>query len=188
MIEMVEWLDLAKRFDGKVKVADLDPRESPNWCKHGFVLAFTFMMVQNISFESAIRQTIILGGDTHANCMIVGAMIGGMLGVQWIPDKMQQTLLSSNQENWAEKERPLVLQPANSFMGCFEKLMTKASTSIVVDMRQRVIDDKIVDQGLDLTQKEEESKESTPAKSDEEQMIETKLILQQQEIAPEGQQ
>lgn len=36
-------------------------------------------------FEMAMRQTLLIGGDTDTNSCIVGGMIGAYLGVESIP-------------------------------------------------------------------------------------------------------
>jgi ADP-ribosyl-[dinitrogen reductase] hydrolase len=43
--------------------------------RYGFVLAFHFLR-QTTSFEDAIRQTLMKGGDTDTNAAIVGGMVG----------------------------------------------------------------------------------------------------------------
>jgi ADP-ribosyl-[dinitrogen reductase] hydrolase len=96
MTEMVEWLDLAKKLDGKCTVADLDPSENTSWVKYGFVLAFMFLLVKNITFEKAIKDTIVLGGDTNTNAAIVGGMIGAVVGIKGLPEDLVKKIEDCN--------------------------------------------------------------------------------------------
>jgi len=76
------------------------PPHDPHSVKHGFILAFYFLhQAQNKNdlsqfYDDAIRQTIMSGGDTAANCAIVGGLIGCLVGVKKLPMKMLSSLFS----------------------------------------------------------------------------------------------
>lgn len=133
MKDAVEWLDLAKRFDGKCCVAEMDPSENVSWLKYPFVLAFMHMLNPNVTFTRALRETLMLGGDTHVNCMIVGALVGARDGVESLPAEMTQKVIACDYQNG--KRRPVELQPFCSFMRCFDKVFDKASSQVVVDIQ-----------------------------------------------------
>jgi ADP-ribosylglycohydrolase len=61
------------------------------WVRHGFVLAFHFLR-NKTSYEEAILQTLLCGGDTDTNACIVGALIGS-LGSSGIPKYMKEPVL-----------------------------------------------------------------------------------------------
>ncbi|KAF1316004.1 Adp-ribosyl- glycohydrolase, partial [Globisporangium splendens] len=58
----------------------------------GFVLAIHFLR-QNASYEDAIRQTLLKGGDTDTNAAIVGGLIGALHGERAIPEHMKAPVL-----------------------------------------------------------------------------------------------
>uniref|UniRef100_K3WZ12 ADP-ribosylglycohydrolase n=1 Tax=Globisporangium ultimum (strain ATCC 200006 / CBS 805.95 / DAOM BR144) TaxID=431595 RepID=K3WZ12_GLOUD len=58
----------------------------------GFVLAIHFLR-QNTSYEDAIRQTLLKGGDTDTNAAIVGGLIGALHGERSIPERMKAPVL-----------------------------------------------------------------------------------------------
>jgi len=61
------------------------------WVRHGFVLAFHFLR-NKTSYEEAILQTLLCGGDTDTNACIVGGLIGS-LGSGGIPKYMKEPVL-----------------------------------------------------------------------------------------------
>ena len=61
------------------------------WVRHGFVLAFHFLR-NKTSYEEAIMQTLLCGGDTDTNACIVGGLIGS-LGSGGIPRYMKEPVL-----------------------------------------------------------------------------------------------
>ncbi|KAG6946393.1 hypothetical protein JG688_00016066 [Phytophthora aleatoria] len=72
------------------------PLESPRVVGHvrwAFVLA-TYFLRQNESYERAIQQTLLKGGDTDTNAAIVGGLIGALHGVESIPSRMREAVLT----------------------------------------------------------------------------------------------
>ena len=64
---------------------DLDFTEEESHVRHSFILAFYFLLRSpKCSYETAIRQTIQLRGDTDTNACIVGGMLGALFGSEGI--------------------------------------------------------------------------------------------------------
>lgn len=60
--------------------------------KHAFILALYFLRTR-ASYEDAIRQTLVLGGDTDTNAAIVGGLMGALCGASAIPEYMKDPVL-----------------------------------------------------------------------------------------------
>ncbi len=56
--------------------------------KHAFTLAFTHLR-KKTSYEMAIYDTLLEGGDTDTNAAIVGGLIGALHGYESIPEYMR---------------------------------------------------------------------------------------------------
>jgi hypothetical protein len=54
------------------------------WVRIALQHAF-FHLARSTSFEAALVQTVVKGGDTDTNAAIAGALLGATLGVQAIP-------------------------------------------------------------------------------------------------------
>ncbi len=63
--------------------------------KHGFTLAFHFL-VHQFSFKEAIIQTLLMSGDTDTNACIVGGMIGAQTGSKSLPRNSLEKLLNES--------------------------------------------------------------------------------------------
>ncbi|KAK1930541.1 ADP-ribosyl-[dinitrogen reductase] glycohydrolase [Phytophthora citrophthora] len=70
-----------------------------------FVLATHFLR-QNESYERAIQQTLLKGGDTDTNAAIVGGLIGALHGVESIPPRMREVVLAFDASKPAATHRP----------------------------------------------------------------------------------
>ncbi|KAL3662491.1 hypothetical protein V7S43_012346 [Phytophthora oleae] len=70
-----------------------------------FVLATHFLR-QNESYERAIQQTLLKGGDTDTNAAIVGGLIGALHGVQAIPPRMREDVLAFDASKPATTRHP----------------------------------------------------------------------------------
>lgn len=84
--EVNEWLEDVAR--GELPYA----REKIGWIKIGFSLAFHHLF-NGSSFTAAMRQTLLLGGDTDTNACIVGAMVGARCGASAIPIEWREAVL-----------------------------------------------------------------------------------------------
>ncbi|MGV1045485.1 ADP-ribosylglycohydrolase family protein [Limnohabitans sp.] len=67
-------------------------REKIGWVKIGFSLAFHHLL-NGSTFTAAMRQTLLLGGDTDTNACIVGAMVGARQGASGIPQEWRDAVL-----------------------------------------------------------------------------------------------
>ena len=59
------------------------------FAQHAFVLAFYFLVLSDKVpasklYDWAMRQILMLGGDTDTNCAIAGGMIGALIGIKQI--------------------------------------------------------------------------------------------------------
>ena len=74
--------------------------------KHAFILAFYCLLrVENDfssngeeAFDFAIRQTLMLAGDSDTNCAIVGGLVGAYVGIKAMPASKVQKVLECNVE------------------------------------------------------------------------------------------
>ena len=58
--------------------------------------SYTFYYLKlELSYEEAIRRTLLLGGDTDTNAAIVGGLMGAYHGVDAIPEKWRNAVLNS---------------------------------------------------------------------------------------------
>lgn len=51
MGDVVNWLDLAKKFGDEIDLAEMDPTENSAWVKYPFVLSMMFMLRKNITYS-----------------------------------------------------------------------------------------------------------------------------------------
>ena len=58
----------------------------------GFTHAF-FHLLEESTFENALRETLAGGGDTDTNAYIVGALVGALHGIDGIPTSMVEGVL-----------------------------------------------------------------------------------------------
>ena len=58
----------------------------------GFTHAF-FHLLEESTFENALRETLAGGGDTDTNACIVGALVGALHGIDGIPTSMVEGVL-----------------------------------------------------------------------------------------------
>ncbi|POM80336.1 ADP-ribosylglycohydrolase [Phytophthora palmivora] len=87
---------------------DISTLECTNQVGHvrwAFVLA-TYFLRQNESYERAIQQTLLKGGDTDTNAAIVGGLIGALHGVDSIPSHMREAVLTCDATKRETTRRP----------------------------------------------------------------------------------
>jgi ADP-ribosylglycohydrolase len=117
----LDWLKTVKNPVSARKVrswivAESDPSnsnsmKSAGWIKHAFRLAF-FHLKRRSTFRSALRHTLLTGGDTDTNAAIVGAMIGARDGFASLPPLWKRRVLTSD-TNRGKHPRPSLYHPAN---------------------------------------------------------------------------
>lgn len=77
-------------FTESIDISKMRATEQIGHVRWGFVLAFHFLRNSLISYEEAIKITLMKGGDTDTNAAIVGGMVGAY---QVIPDYMLHPVL-----------------------------------------------------------------------------------------------
>ncbi len=103
--EVYEWLENVAR--GELPYA----RDKIGWVKIGFSLAFHHL-INDSSFTAAMRQTLLLGGDTDTNACIVGAMVGARYGASAIPIEWREAVLRCDTSK-GPQPRPALYSAAN---------------------------------------------------------------------------
>jgi len=78
-------------FIDAVDIRNLDAMHQIGHVRWGFVMAIYFLRNPTISFEEAIKITLMKGGDTDTNAAIVGGMVGAY---QPIPEYMLRPVLT----------------------------------------------------------------------------------------------
>ena len=71
-------------------ITDMNAKQQIGHCRWGFVCAMYFLRHPEISYEDAIRTTLMKGGDTDTNAAIVGGIVGAY---QTIPSYMLHPVL-----------------------------------------------------------------------------------------------
>ncbi len=77
-------------FEESLDISDMDATRQIGHVRWGFVMAIYFLRNPNISYEEAIKITLMKGGDTDTNAAIVGGMVGSY---QVIPEYMLRPVL-----------------------------------------------------------------------------------------------
>jgi len=91
-------LTLAKRLNARECIADLEAAQVGNLranfdghVRVAFSLAF-YHLIHTDSFEEAVVETVMHGGDADTNGCIVGALLGAHQGVEAIPEHWIETV------------------------------------------------------------------------------------------------
>lgn len=92
-------------LDESLSVDQLDCTRQIGHVRWGFVLAVHFLRTRT-PYESAIRQTLIKGGDTDTNAAIVGGVIGALHGLDAIPSFMREPVLAFDPSAPGATRRP----------------------------------------------------------------------------------
>ncbi len=77
-------------FEESLDISNLDATRQIGHVRWGFVMAIYFLRNPHITFEEAIKITLIKGGDTDTNAAIVGGMVGAY---HTIPEYMLKPVL-----------------------------------------------------------------------------------------------
>lgn len=87
------FLDKVKQwyFNESLNISGLDATNQIGHVRWGFVMAIYFLRNPAITYEEAIKTTLMKGGDTDTNAAIVGGMVGAY---QNIPEYMLKPVLS----------------------------------------------------------------------------------------------
>jgi ADP-ribosyl-[dinitrogen reductase] hydrolase len=77
-------------FSESLDISNLDATRQIGHVRWGFVMAIYFLRHPEITYDEAIKITLMKGGDTDTNAAIVGGMVGAY---QKIPDYMLKPVL-----------------------------------------------------------------------------------------------
>ena len=77
-------------FEESLDIGEMDATKQIGHVRWGFVLAMYFLRHPDISYEEAIKITLMKGGDTDTNAAIVGGLVGAY---QTIPEYMLRPVL-----------------------------------------------------------------------------------------------
>ena len=91
-IEMNTFSEKVRRwyFEESLDISKMVCTVQAGHVRWGFVLAFYFLRHPEISYEEAIKITLLKGGDTDTNAAIVGGLVGAYHN---IPEYMLQPVL-----------------------------------------------------------------------------------------------
>ncbi len=68
-------------FTESLDISNLDATKQIGHVRWGFVMAIHFLRNPEITYEDAIKITLMKGGDTDTNAAIVGGMVGAYQGI-----------------------------------------------------------------------------------------------------------
>lgn len=104
--KVLGWLE-----DSKNDISSFNCRINIGHVKHAFTLAMHFLR-KCTSYDDAIKQTLMMGGDTDTNACIVGGMMGALhLHVHesgGIPDYMLEPVLKFDPVTWTTSPKMLI--------------------------------------------------------------------------------
>ena len=86
---VIEWYNASKTLN----MDSYNALHQIGHVKHAFLFCFYFLN-KNESFELAIKQTLMQGGDTDTNAAIVGGLLGALHGIEAIPMYMKTPVLA----------------------------------------------------------------------------------------------
>ena len=95
------WLE-----DSKKDIWTLNCRINIGHVKHAFTLAMHFLR-KCASYEDAIKQTLMMGGDTDTNACVVGGMMGA-LHSGGIPEYMLEPVMKFDPVTWKTSPKKLI--------------------------------------------------------------------------------
>lgn len=101
------WL---KESEGDLE--ELNCEQNIGHVRWGFTMAMHFLR-KNTSYEDAIFQTLMKGGDTDTNACIVGGMMGALHGIAEIPDYMKDPVLKFDAAKKGGHVRPDAYKASN---------------------------------------------------------------------------
>ncbi len=78
-------------FNDSQDITSLNCLKNIGHVRYGFCLAFYFLQNPEITFEQALRETLLKGGDTDTNAAIVGGLVGCY---QPVPEAWKKAVLA----------------------------------------------------------------------------------------------
>lgn len=82
---------VAETLDAAAQALPISDGENQGWVRIALQHAF-FHLKNSSSFETALIQTVVKGGDADTNGAITGALLGATLGVAAIPERWRETV------------------------------------------------------------------------------------------------
>jgi ADP-ribosylglycohydrolase len=112
--EVASWLNDA--------LSEVDPGYHPHsgFVRYGFTHAFRHLKLQS-TYETAVQETLLGGGDTDTNAFIVGGLIGALHGSGGIPAEMVKSILTC--DTGRGRPRPKRLQTREQLPRLIHKLV-----------------------------------------------------------------
>ncbi|OWY97241.1 ADP-ribosylglycohydrolase [Phytophthora megakarya] len=100
-------------LEESLDISDLVCTRQVGHVRWAFVLAVYFLR-RNESYERAVQQTLLKGGDTDTNAAIVGGLIGALHGVEAIPLHMREAVLTfdATKREATRRTRPVTYRGA----------------------------------------------------------------------------
>jgi ADP-ribosyl-[dinitrogen reductase] hydrolase len=108
--EVLKWF-----FNDSQDITRLDCRTNNGHVRWAFCLAFYFLQNPEITFEQALRETLLKGGDTDTNAAIVGGLVGCY---QPVPDAWKKAVLAFRADGSSKPPghvRPAWVWPSSYF-------------------------------------------------------------------------
>jgi len=116
-----EWIGL---IDDPYQVA---VRENMGWIKIAFVYALSYLE-RGVSYEDALKEILLEGGDTDTNACIIGAVLGAACGYNNLPAGLADKVMAWNPRKGGHR-RPEFLR-AKNVPDLLDKLLEIAPTSL----------------------------------------------------------
>lgn len=93
-------------FEESIDISDMDATRQIGHVRWGFVMAMYFLHNYEITYEEAIKITLMKGGDTDTNAAIVGGMVGAY---HKIPEYMLKPVLDFDctDNGFKHRKRPV---------------------------------------------------------------------------------
>lgn len=110
-------------FNESVSVDDLVCTSHIGHVRWAFTLAMHFLRT-GASFETAIKTTLLKGGDTDTNAAIVGAVMGALHGARKIPHCMKSVVLAFDAEKPGSGHKRPSTYNASNVQGLTHYLVT----------------------------------------------------------------
>ena len=102
--EVATWLEDA--INGRLPPA----HPQAGFVRIGFTYAFYYLL-QGVSFEDAIVQTLLKGGDTDTNACIVGGLVGASLGLASLPERSLNKLFECETSKGQQRREEYTIKP-----------------------------------------------------------------------------
>jgi ADP-ribosyl-[dinitrogen reductase] hydrolase len=110
-------------FKDSLDISELDCSKNIGWVKFGFIQAIYYLR-NNTSYETAIKEVLIRGGDTDTNAAIVGSVLGALHGINGIPKYMLEPVLAFDPTNPGKGQKRPAKYSASNIYGLTHQMLT----------------------------------------------------------------